>query len=64
MDNFIKNEDCRHKNVVSNLGCILAMLSASDSHKFKDIAEAYFNEQLDRQVFWILKSIPELLTLE
>lgn len=40
------------------------MLSASDSHKFKDIAEAYFNEQLDRQVFWILKSIPELLALE
>ena len=39
------------------------MLSATDSHKFKDIMEAYFFEQLDRQVFWILNSIPELLAL-
>lgn len=48
--------------MVPNLGCILALLAVSDSYKFKDLAEKYFFEQLDRQVFWILKSIPELLS--
>jgi hypothetical protein len=43
-----------------NLGCVLAILSVSDSHKFSDIVEAYFFEQLDRQVLWILKAVPEL----
>lgn len=41
---------------------MLGLLSASDSHKFKEIAELYFLEQLDRQVFWILKKVPELLS--
>jgi hypothetical protein len=37
------------------------MLSATSELKFKDIAESYFAEQLDRQVLWILKAVPELL---
>jgi len=43
IDNFIKSEEARHKNVVPNLGCILAMLSVVDSHRFKDLVEAYFS---------------------
>ncbi len=39
----------------------MAILSVVDSHKFSDVAEAYFQEQLDRQVLWILKAVPELL---
>ena len=62
IDNFIADETFRHKDSLPNLGTILAMIAASDSHKFSDIAEKYFSEQLDRQVFWILKSIPELLS--
>ena len=58
---FIGNEEARSKNNQPNLGCILANLSAVDSHKFSDIVDAYFNEQLDRQVLWILKAVPELL---
>lgn len=58
---FLENEDNRHKNVVSNLGSILAKVSAIDKFKFDEVAEAYFNEQLDRQVLWILKAVPELL---
>lgn len=58
---FIQNEDARTKQNQANLGCILAMLTAVDTHKFSDVAEAYFTEQLDRQVLWILKAIPELL---
>jgi hypothetical protein len=62
IDKFIADETQRHKDVIPNLGTILALVSVIDSHKYKDIAEAYFAEQLDRQVFWILKSVPELLS--
>lgn len=62
IDNFIADETFRHKDALPNLGTILAMCSVCDSHKFKDVAEKYFTEQLDRQVFWILKSVPELLS--
>ena len=62
IDKFIADETFRHKDALPNLGTILAMVSATDSHKFKDIVEKYFSEQLDRQVFWILKSIPELIS--
>ena len=50
------------KDKVPNLGCILAMISVTDDFKFADIANEYFMEQLDRQVFWILKSVPELVS--
>ena len=62
IDNFIADDTFRHKDALPNLGTILAMVASSDSHKFKDIAEKYFMEQLDRQVFWILTSVPELLS--
>lgn len=39
----------------------MAYLSGVDSIKFSDVAEAYFQEQLDRQILWILKAIPELI---
>lgn len=58
---FIQSEEARTKENQANLGCILALLTGVDSHKFKEIAEAYFSEQLDRQVLWILKAVPELL---
>lgn len=61
---FIEDESSRTKNAIPNLGCILALLSVSDDFKYKDVAERYFFEQLDRQVFWILKAIPELLSNE
>jgi hypothetical protein len=58
----LSDETFREKNSTPNLGCILALISVSEKFKFKDIAEKYFFEQLDRQVFWILKKIPELLS--
>jgi hypothetical protein len=58
---FISSEEARIKDNQANLGCILAILSAVDSHKFQDIVEPYFTEQLDRQVLWILKAVPDLL---
>lgn len=59
---FLENEIFRTKDNLPNLGCILALLAVSDDFKFQDLAEKYFFEQLDRQVFWILKAIPELLS--
>ena len=35
---FIASEEARTKNSQANLGCILALISGIDSHKFKDIA--------------------------
>ena len=58
---FIKEENLRNKENQPNLGCILAFLTAIDSIKFSDVAEHYFSEQLDRQVLWILKAVPELI---
>lgn len=60
LTNFVQNEEARIKDHQPNLGCIFAMLSVVDSHKFSNIIEAYFSEQLDRQVLWILKAVPEL----
>ena len=59
---FLENEIFRTKDNLPNLGCILALLAVSDDFKFQDLAEKYFFEQLDRQLFWILKAIPELLS--
>lgn len=61
IDNFISKEEYRIKDNQPNLGCILALLSGTDKRKFSDIVESYFSEQLDRQVLWILKSVPELV---
>lgn len=61
IQSFLESEDNRHKNVLSNLGSILAKASAVDKFKFDELSETYFAEQLDRQVLWILKAVPELL---
>lgn len=39
----------------------MAKASVVDKFKFEELAETYFAEQLDRQVLWILKAVPELL---
>lgn len=61
ISHFLEKEDNRHKDLVSNLGSILAKASAIDKFKFEELVESYFAEQLDRQVLWILKAVPELL---
>ncbi len=61
IQNFLESEENRHKNILSNLGAVLAKASVVDNFKFEELAETYFAEQLDRQVLWILKAVPELL---
>ena len=37
-----------------NLGDILVFSTLSSKYSYKDIMEAYIEEQLDRQVFWMI----------
>ena len=36
------------------------LLAVSKTYKWEHLIEVYLSEQMDRQVFWILKWIPEL----
>ena len=38
IDKFLGSQEARNKENQTNLGCILAYLSAVDSHKFEDMA--------------------------
>ena len=61
INKFVSDEGSRNKENQPNLGCILAFVTGIDSIRFADVAEAYFHEQLDRQILWILKAVPELI---
>lgn len=57
---FIKDENKRLKDATPNLGILPCLLLVSNKFKIDDLIEPYFNEQLDRQVFWLLQQVPEL----
>ena len=52
--------DKRHKNHCKNLMDYQIMALFAKKVAYKDFKGAYCDEQLDRQVLWILKKIPEL----
>ena len=59
--NMFKNEESKRvKDFTPSLGDILAFTMVSDEVGLMDILEAYLEEQLDRQAFWILRIVPEL----
>ena len=57
---FLENEEERTKEKTPQMGIILIYCMFSTRYNFGDVIEEYFMEQVDRQVFWILKKIPEL----
>ena len=57
---FLDDKANRHKDVTANLGVLQTFVTLSNKYKYDDIIEPYIDEQLDRQVFWILNEIPEL----
>ena len=60
IERFITDKTSRTKDITANIGMILVYTLFSEKYSFEDIIAAYFEEQLDRQVFWILIKIPEL----
>jgi hypothetical protein len=50
----------KHKNACPSLGDILVYIIMSSKYKFSEILNIYMEEHLDRQVFWMLKKVPEL----
>lgn len=60
IEKFISSEDNRIKKNCPNLALIMVYLLFSEKYQFKDVVMTLNDEQLDRQVFWILKKIPEL----
>lgn len=58
--NFLADKESRDKKGTPNLGQMLLCCLFSNQYNINDIIEPYFEEQLDRQVFWILNKIPEL----
>lgn len=60
LEKFIKNPELRVKDHFSSLGDLLVFSIISNKFTFKDLVDCYLEEQLDRQAFWIIRSIPEL----
>ena len=58
LEEFIKNPEQRIKDKTPSLGDLLVMLSISDK-KLEELLPSYIEEQMDRQIFWILQEIPE-----
>lgn len=57
---FVTDEGSRIKDRTPNLGDLLSKLTVSKEHKWSTVITAYLEEQMDRQVFWMVKDIPEL----
>ena len=64
IEKFKSDEKNRHKDNLSSLGDLLSYLIVSKKYQWKDVIGEYLGEQMDRQVFWILKDIPELESLK
>ena len=62
IDEFIKNPEQRIKEKTPSLGDLLVMLSLSGK-KIEELLPSYIEEQMDRQIFWILQEIPEFESL-
>ena len=61
--NFINDKNSRVKDQTPSLGDLLCYITLSKKFKLEDLLIPYIEEQLDRQIFWIIQLLPELETL-
>lgn len=57
---FKDDESKRVKDHCGTLGDLLSMAIVSDQFSLTDFLDAYLEEQLDRQAFWVIRVVPEL----
>lgn len=60
IESFIKDKANRIKDKTPNIGELLIYLTLTEKFKWADLADAFLEEQFDRQIFWILKQFPEM----
>ena len=60
MTEFVKDENKRTKDNIANLGAFLSNLMVAFKMDQKEVFSAFVEEQMDRQVFWMMRTIPEL----
>ena len=60
VEKFIEDKNTRHKDITSSLGDLLVYVTISKKNTIEKLLPAYMEEQMDRQIFWILQAIPEL----
>ncbi len=56
---FISDPSSRVKDKTPNLGDLLTYIVLSKNHKIENVLGIYIDEKLDREIFWILQSLPE-----
>ena len=57
---FMTDHSNRLKENCNSLGDLLCYVIFSRKYSLRDIVNAYIDEQMDRQVFWIIQLIPEI----
>jgi len=57
---FMENPVSRHKDITSSLGDLLIYVTLSQKQNIDELLPSYMEEQMDRQIFWVLQAIPEL----
>eukprot|EP01117_Protostelium_nocturnum_P006200 TRINITY_DN2235_c0_g1_i1.p1 TRINITY_DN2235_c0_g1~~TRINITY_DN2235_c0_g1_i1.p1 ORF type:complete len:1083 (+),score=440.34 TRINITY_DN2235_c0_g1_i1:121-3249(+) len=60
--NFAKKPETRVKSSLPSLGNFLALLSVSEKFSWGNVAQAYLEETFDRNVIWIGKQHPALVS--
>ena len=60
LSRFISDEKFRHKSESPNLGVLMMYLAVTPKYSFEDIRNVYIFEKLDRNVFHMLKAVPQL----
>jgi ubiquitin-protein ligase/Ran GTPase-activating protein (RanGAP) involved in mRNA processing and transport len=60
---FINDKNSRVKDQTPSLGDLLCYVTLSKKFKLEDLLIPYVEEQLDRQIFWIIQLLPELENL-